>query len=479
MTDSPLIRVLLVDDEPLAREMLREMLQGDPQVQIVGESCNGREALEAIRNESPDLIFLDVQMPEVGGFEVLASLRKEKIPYVIFVTAYDQYAVRAFEVQALDYLLKPFDQERFDVSWQRAKAQLLRDRNGGMDQRILALLEELKAGKNYLERLVIKAAGRIYFLETNEIDWIEAEGNYAHVRSVHVHAWGDEGKPTLVCLHGVTAWGGHFALLATALAGSHRVVAPDLLGHGVSPQEPPWRIDDHLDAVERSVSAAPFWLGHWFGGRLAFEHAARHPGEVERLVLLDPAILLAPHVALWAAENARRERVYESFESGIDRRYEESQLHRAPRDLIEAELREHLVEQADGWRYRYAQACVVSAYGEMATTPPAYADVRVPTLLVPRRRLLPAVRPPSRRASRGARRAARGRHRPGGTPSCGTPSTRPPWRSRASSDRRRAPTRRARPLSRGLVEDRDARVDLVSRDRERRHDMSMFQWVIR
>ena len=183
MTDSPLIRVLLVDDEPLAREMLREMLQGDAQVQIVGESCNGREALEAIRTQSPDLIFLDVQMPEVGGFEVLASLGKERIPYVIFVTAYDQYAVRAFEVQALDYLLKPFDQERFDVSWRRAKAQLLRDRNGGMDERILALLEELKAGKNYLERLVIKAAGRIYFLETSEIDWIEAEGNYVSVHS--------------------------------------------------------------------------------------------------------------------------------------------------------------------------------------------------------------------------------------------------------------------------------------------------------
>jgi len=185
MTDSPPIRVLLVDDEPLAREMLREMLEGDPYVTIVGESCNGREALAAIRAHSPDLIFLDVQMPEVGGFEVLASLDKEEIPYVIFVTAYDQYAVRAFEVQALDYLLKPFDQERFDVSWQRARAQILRDRNGagGMDRRILALLEELKAGKNYLERLVIKAGGRIYFLETSEIDWIEAEGNYVSVHS--------------------------------------------------------------------------------------------------------------------------------------------------------------------------------------------------------------------------------------------------------------------------------------------------------
>ncbi|MDX6611947.1 MAG: two-component system, LytTR family, response regulator [Blastocatellia bacterium] len=183
MTTSPPIRVLLVDDEPLARAMLREMLQSDPHVDIVAESCNGNEALAAIRTHSPELVFLDVQMPEVGGFEVLAALEKSQIPHVIFVTAYDQYAVRAFDVHALDYLLKPFDQERFDVSWQRARVQIMRDRNGGMDQRILALLEEMKAGNNYLERLVIKAAGRIYFLETNEIDWIEAEGNYVSVHS--------------------------------------------------------------------------------------------------------------------------------------------------------------------------------------------------------------------------------------------------------------------------------------------------------
>lgn len=182
MTESPLIRVLLVDDESLAREMLREMLQDDPQVTIVGESCNGREALEAIRTHSPDLIFLDVQMPELGGFEVLEALGKD-IPQVIFVTAYDQYAVRAFEVHALDYLLKPFDKERFDISWQRARTQLLRERDGGTDKQILALLEEMKAGNKYLERLVIKASGRIYFLETSEIDWIEAEGNYVSVHT--------------------------------------------------------------------------------------------------------------------------------------------------------------------------------------------------------------------------------------------------------------------------------------------------------
>jgi len=184
MTESPLIRVLIVDDEPLAREMLREMLEADQDVEIVRERSNGREAVEAIRVHSPDLLFLDVQMPEVGGFEVLEALGTGPMPHVIFVTAYDQYAVRAFEVHALDYLLKPFDRERFDISWQRAKAQIVRDKDGGRDQRILALLEELKAGSSrYLERLVIKSGGRIYFLETNEIDWIEAEGNYVSVHS--------------------------------------------------------------------------------------------------------------------------------------------------------------------------------------------------------------------------------------------------------------------------------------------------------
>jgi two-component system LytT family response regulator len=183
MTESALIRVLIVDDEPLAREMLREMLEADPDVTIVGECSNGREAVSAIGIHSPDLLFLDVQMPELGGFEVLEALGSGVIPHVIFVTAYDQYAVRAFEVHALDYLLKPFDRERFDASWQRAKAQILREKNGGMDQRILALLEELKAGSRYLERLVIKSGGRIYFLDTNEIDWIEAEGNYVSVHS--------------------------------------------------------------------------------------------------------------------------------------------------------------------------------------------------------------------------------------------------------------------------------------------------------
>jgi two-component system LytT family response regulator len=159
------------------------MLKEDEEVEVIGECLNGREAIEAIKTHAPDLIFLDVQMPEVGGFAVLEALAKEKMPFVIFVTAYDQYAVRAFEVNALDFLLKPFDRKRFKIAWQKAKARIQRERNELLDQRILSLLQGLKAEPNYLERLVLKTNGRIFFLDTDEVDWIEAEGNYVSVHS--------------------------------------------------------------------------------------------------------------------------------------------------------------------------------------------------------------------------------------------------------------------------------------------------------
>lgn len=177
------IRVLLVDDESLARGMIREMLENDRDVEIVGECVNGEEAVAAVKEHQPDLLFLDVQMPEASGFEVLDALKQGKMPHVIFVTAYDHYAVRAFEVHALDYLLKPFDRERFEASWQRAKEQILKEKNGRLDDRILTLLEELQAGSKYLERLVIKSNGRVFFLDAGEIDWIEAQGNYVAVHS--------------------------------------------------------------------------------------------------------------------------------------------------------------------------------------------------------------------------------------------------------------------------------------------------------
>lgn len=182
VTNARRIRALVVDDEPLAREMIREMLEDDSEVEIVGECVNGREAVEAIKSLKPDLVFLDIQMPELGGFEVLESFDPESIPpYIIFVTAYDQYAVRAFEVHAFDYLLKPFDKERFDAAWERVKTQIKLDQGGERDRHILALLEELKSGPRHLERLVIKNGGRVFFLNVQDVYCIESEGNYVRV----------------------------------------------------------------------------------------------------------------------------------------------------------------------------------------------------------------------------------------------------------------------------------------------------------
>lgn len=198
-----------------------------------------------------------------------------------------------------------------------------------------------------------------------------------------LHAWGDAGSPRVVCLHGVTSHGRHFERLAETLGDFH-VLAPDLLGHGASAYEPPWDLETHLTAVVDTVGTKPACLvGHSFGGRLALELAARAPKLVPRLVLLDPAIHVPPAVALYAAENARRERSFVSFEEGIDRRYEESQLVRAPRELVEEELRGHLVQGDDGrFRYRYSQASVVAAYGELASEPAPFGQARIPTLLV-------------------------------------------------------------------------------------------------
>jgi len=205
------------------------------------------------------------------------------------------------------------------------------------------------------------------------------------VTRLHLHTWGDPGAPRVVFLHGVTAHGGHAVELAEGwLEDGFHVLAPDLLGHGESPFEPPWSLEAHVAAVLDTVGTEPAaWIGHSFGGRIALEIAAARPGLVQRLVLLDPVIRLEPPVALFAAENARKERAYVSFEEGIDRRYEESQLHGAPRELVEADLRGHLVRSDDDrWRYRYSQASVVAAYGEMARTPPPFEAFSQPTLLV-------------------------------------------------------------------------------------------------
>jgi two-component system LytT family response regulator len=175
------IRALIVDDEALAREKIATLLAGDVEVEIIGECTDGLAAVSAIESQRPDLLFLDVQIPELDGFGVLEMIDEERMPVVIFVTAYDQYALRAFEVHALDYLLKPFDRERFDKALQRGKHQIGRERAGTINQKLIALLADLKARPKQLERLVIKSGGRVFFLRVDEIDWIEAAANYVRL----------------------------------------------------------------------------------------------------------------------------------------------------------------------------------------------------------------------------------------------------------------------------------------------------------
>jgi two-component system LytT family response regulator len=174
----PKIRVLIVDDEPIARRGIRLQLKGEPEIEIVGECADGMEAVAAIKTKSPDLVFLDVQMPEMDGFEVIEAVGVERMPRVIFVTAYDQYTLRAFEVHALDYLLKPFDRDRFVNALNHARSSLER---GEFNRQLIRLLDDRLAARKPLERLVIKSGGRIYFLNVEEVDWIEAADNYVEL----------------------------------------------------------------------------------------------------------------------------------------------------------------------------------------------------------------------------------------------------------------------------------------------------------
>ncbi|MCK5149274.1 response regulator transcription factor [bacterium] len=177
--------ILIVDDEPLARQRIADLLKIEKDLEIVGQAKNGLEAIEMITSLKPDLVFLDVQMPEVDGFGVISTLGVDKMPHVIFVTAYDQYALQAFEVNALDYLLKPFDQERFHLALQRARLQLEKKDPDPLAKQIKQLLDDVKPEEGHVSRLIIKSEGRIFFIKTVDIDWIEAAGNYVtlHVGS--------------------------------------------------------------------------------------------------------------------------------------------------------------------------------------------------------------------------------------------------------------------------------------------------------
>jgi two-component system LytT family response regulator len=177
------IRVLVVDDEPLARRRLRSLLRAEPDIDVVGECGDGGAAVAEIEALAPDLVFLDVQMPEADGFDVLEAVAPGKMPVVVFVTAYDAYALKAFEVHALDYLLKPFSRDRFRATAARAREEVRRRREEGAEGRgdLTALVRELRRAGRGGERLVVRDEGRVSFLRHDEIDWIESAGNYLRI----------------------------------------------------------------------------------------------------------------------------------------------------------------------------------------------------------------------------------------------------------------------------------------------------------
>ena len=181
------LRTVIVDDEPTARRGVRLLLERDRGVDVVGEAAGGAEAADLIKREKPDLVFLDVQMPGCDGFEALTKVAGTVAPAVVFVTAYDEHALRAFEVNAVDYLLKPYDDARFAAALQRAKDEVRRRSADTVNTRLTQLLDYLQHdgarpapakddGAN--ERILVKSSGEIFFLKAEEIDWIEAEGDY-------------------------------------------------------------------------------------------------------------------------------------------------------------------------------------------------------------------------------------------------------------------------------------------------------------
>ncbi|HXG48362.1 MAG TPA: LytTR family DNA-binding domain-containing protein [Methylomirabilota bacterium] len=184
------IRVVFADDEPLARDRLRRLLAQEPDVEIVAECADGVSAVAALREHSPDLALLDVQMPELDGFGVVASLEAARRPEIIFVTAHDQFALRAFEVHAVDYLLKPFDTERFQAALRRARERIRQKKSGDLNDRLSSLLNEVRSEARSADRLAIKSGGRVLFLKIDDIDWIEAADNYVNLHlgpESHLH----------------------------------------------------------------------------------------------------------------------------------------------------------------------------------------------------------------------------------------------------------------------------------------------------
>ena len=177
------LKVLVVDDEPLAREGLKLLLARQPQVGSASEARNGREAIALIREQNPDLVFLDVQMPRTDGFAVVHTIGAQRMPPVIFVTAHDQYAIRAFEIAALDYLLKPVTEERFAVAFKRALNRLQGESHEDATRQVLTMLEAVAKPPRQLERFAVRSGDRTIFVRVDEVDWIEAFQNYVRLHA--------------------------------------------------------------------------------------------------------------------------------------------------------------------------------------------------------------------------------------------------------------------------------------------------------
>ena len=184
---SSVIKVLIVDDEPLARDTLRLLLDTQDDIAIVGEAANGQEAVDLIESGSPDLVFLDIQMPGLGGFDVIDEIGAANMPYVVFATAYDEYALKAFRTNALDYLLKPFDDDLFEEALSRARTRLRQDRDADLSERLEALVAGAASRKEVSgepdgtaqsNRILVRDRDRIKFVGIDEIRWIEAAGDY-------------------------------------------------------------------------------------------------------------------------------------------------------------------------------------------------------------------------------------------------------------------------------------------------------------
>jgi len=177
------IKAVIIDDEPLARKRISQLLTKEPNVKIVAECGDGLAAISAINEHQPDLMFLDVQMPEVSGFDVLTALDADSAPAVIFVTAYDQFTIQAFDFSAVDYLLKPFTEDRFRQAVSRARERLRNESKNYSDSSLLRLLDHLKLNNRFLERLIVTHNNRLILVPVGDVEWVETYGNYLKIHT--------------------------------------------------------------------------------------------------------------------------------------------------------------------------------------------------------------------------------------------------------------------------------------------------------